>query len=191
MAASSARSMLSLKWASTCSRTRRMAAPTRSAALGRGHQRKPCIVAAGDDELRRNIRGILAPKETGVSFEYAPQADPASEPVIIEQQGGARGPACADDALVVIQGHQHPRGALFWRCHRDDPSLAEALSENRPSMARAEFAVSAPVSACARSDRSGSNAETSNTAIRLPSTPRTGAAEQLRSVCRDRKSWFQ
>ena len=58
------------------------------------------------------------------------------------------------------------------------------------STERAEFVVRAPVSACARSDRSGSIAETSNTAISLPSTPKMGAPEQLRSVCRERKCWF-
>src|SRR5271166_5048781 len=78
--------------------------PSRPTALGRGHQRRPCLVAACDDQLRRNIRGIPVAKEGGVSLEYGPQADASSQPVIIEQEGGARGPVCTDDALVAIHG---------------------------------------------------------------------------------------
>ncbi|MHC2280976.1 hypothetical protein ACVME8_007619 [Bradyrhizobium diazoefficiens] len=50
--------------------------------------------------------------------------------------------------------------------------------------------VSAPVSACARSESSGSTAETSNTAINRPSTPKIGAPEQLKLMCLDLKCWL-
>ena len=50
--------------------------------------------------------------------------------------------------------------------------------KNRSSMARADLTVRAPVSACAPSESSGSMADTSKTAISLPSAPNTGAPEQ-------------
>jgi hypothetical protein len=62
--------------------------------------------------------------------------------------------------------------------------------KNRSSMARADFVVRAPVSACARSESSGSIADTSKTALSLPSTPNTGAPEQLKFTCRDLKCWL-
>ena len=57
-------------------------------------------------------------------------------------------------------------------------------------MARAEFTVRAPVRACACSERPGSMADTSKTAIKLPSTPKIGAPEQLKFICRDLKCWL-
>ena len=48
----------------------------------------------------------------------------------------------------------------------------------------------APVSACALSERVGSIADTSSTASSLPSAPKIGAPEQLRSICRDLKCWL-
>src|ERR1700730_15104255 len=58
-------------------------------------------------------------------------------------------------------------------------------------MARAEFTVRAPVRACALSDRWGSIADTSSTASNRPSTPKIGAPEQLKFICRDRKCWLR
>src|SRR5262245_28266675 len=56
-------------------------------------------------------------------------------------------------------------------------------------MANADFFVRAPVNACARSESSGSMADTSRTAASRPSAPNTGAPEQLRFMCRDLKCW--
>ena len=62
--------------------------------------------------------------------------------------------------------------------------------KNCSSMARADFTARAPVSACAPSESSGSMADTSRTAISLPSAPNTGAPEQLKSLCLDLKCWL-
>jgi hypothetical protein len=46
--------------------------------------------------------------------------------LIVAQEGGARGPVCADDApaadpLIAVHGKQHPQAHIFKRQNRDDP----------------------------------------------------------------------
>ena len=157
-------SMLSLRCASTYSRTRRVAPggrPPRVCGAGpicrilasRSKRGRVCravlivscqapevlsggVTSAGQisslpatTSSRRDIGRVLAPKERAVLFEQAPQADTGSQPSIIEQERGACGSVCADDALVAVGGQQHAGSAIFRRGNRDDPLSAELLSE--------------------------------------------------------------
>jgi hypothetical protein len=145
--------------------------------IGWSHKRGPTVIAAGDQQSRRDIRPVLAPEEVEVSLEDRPQADTSAEPAIIEQEGRPCDPVCADDALVAVDRQQHAWSFSLRRRHRDDPLSTELLTKKRSSIERADRTVSAPVSPCARSDSLGSMAETSKTAISRPSTPNTGAPE--------------
>src|SRR5262249_1186323 len=56
-------------------------------------------------------------------------ADAGAQRTIIEHERRARGPVCADDALVTVDRQQHPDNAALGRRHRDDPVLTELLSK--------------------------------------------------------------
>src|SRR6267154_2934706 len=79
-----------------------------------------------------------------------------------------------------------PCGAATATIH----SRRNCSRKSRSSIALADLTVRAPVSACAASESSGSIADTSKTAISLPSAPNTGAPEQLKSMCRNLKCWL-
>jgi hypothetical protein len=97
--------------------------------IGWSHKRGAAVVAAGDQQSRGDIGPVLAPEEVEVSFEDRPQADTGPQPAIIEQEGRARGPVCANDALVAVNRQQHAYGAALRRRYRDDPLSTELLSK--------------------------------------------------------------
>ena len=97
--------------------------------IGWSHKRGAAVVAAGDQQSRRDIGPVLAPEEVEVSFEDRPQADTGPQPAIIEQEGRARGPVCANDALVAVNRQQHAWNAALRRRYRDDPLSTELLSK--------------------------------------------------------------
>src|SRR5258705_9295445 len=97
---------------------------------GRSHKRGAAVVAAGDQQSRVDIGPVLAPEEVEISFEDRPQADTGPQPAIIEQEGRARSPVCANDALVVVNRQQHAYSVARWRRYRDDPLSTELLSKN-------------------------------------------------------------
>src|SRR5712691_7593287 len=97
--------------------------------MGWSHKRGAAVVAAGDHQSRVDIGPVLAPEQVEVSFEDRPQADTGPQPAIIEQEGRARGPVCANDALVAVNRQQHAYSAALRRRHRDDPLSTELLSK--------------------------------------------------------------
>src|SRR5262249_29838543 len=97
--------------------------------IGWSHERGAALVAAGDQQSRVDIGPVLAPEEVEVSFEDRPQADTCPQPAIIEQEGRARGPVCANDALVAVNRQQHARNAALGRGYRDDPLSTELLAK--------------------------------------------------------------
>src|SRR5215510_9477319 len=97
--------------------------------MGWSHKRGAAVVAAGNHQARTDIAPVLAPKKVGVSFEDRPQADTGPQPAVIGQQGGARDPVCADDALVAVNRQQHARNVAIGRRYRDDPLSTELLSK--------------------------------------------------------------
>src|SRR6516162_4546341 len=107
----------------------RRALPNARSPLGGSHQRRPSLVAPGDDEQRRDIARILPPKKRAVLFKEVPQADTGAQRAIVEQERSARGSVCADNALAAIDGEQHACGALVRRRNRDDPLSTELLPE--------------------------------------------------------------
>src|SRR6267154_1989810 len=97
--------------------------------IGWGHKRRAAVMAAGDQQSRGDIGPVLAPEEVEVSFEDRPQADTGPQPAIIKQQGRARGPVSANDALVAVNRQQHAYDAALRRRYRDDPLTTELLSK--------------------------------------------------------------
>src|SRR5438270_4615145 len=102
----------------TCSRSSvqddaRRVLPSAEAPLGWRHQCRQDLIAAYDDKSCRDVARVVPPKERAVSFEEGPEAAPGSEPFIIEQERGSRGSVCAHDALVMVDGQQHSRAAMF------------------------------------------------------------------------------
>src|SRR5262249_57505061 len=97
--------------------------------MGWGHKRGAAVVAAGNQQSGADVGPVLAPKKLGVSLEDRPQADTGSQPAIIEQEGRARDPVCADDALVAVNRQQHAWYAAMGRRYRDDPLAPELLSQ--------------------------------------------------------------
>src|SRR5882724_13415592 len=97
--------------------------------IGWSHKRGVAVVAAGDQQSRVDIGPVPAPEEVEVSVEDRPQAGPCPQPAIIEQEGLARGPVCANDALVAINRQQHADNAALRRRYRDDPLSTELLSK--------------------------------------------------------------
>src|SRR6266404_2472327 len=97
--------------------------------IGRSHKRGAAVVAAGDHQSRVDIGPILAPEQVEVPFEDRPQADTSPQHVIIEHEGRARSPVCANDALVAVNRQQHAYRAALWRRYRDDPLSTELLSK--------------------------------------------------------------
>ena len=75
--------------------------------IGWSYESGPTVIAAGDQQSRRDIAPVPAPEEVDVSLENRPQADTRLEPAIIEHEGRARDPVCADDALVAGNRQQH------------------------------------------------------------------------------------
>ena len=97
--------------------------------IGRCHKRGAAVAAAGDQQSRVDIGPVLAPEEVEVSFEDRPQTDTGPQPAIIEQEGRARRPVCANDALVAVNRQQHACNAALRRRYRDDPLSAKLLSK--------------------------------------------------------------
>ena len=97
--------------------------------IGWSHKRGPTVIAAGDQQSRRDIGPVLAPEEVDVSLEDRPQADTGPQPAIIEHEGRARDPVCADDALVAVNRQQHACSASLRRRYRDDPLSTELLTK--------------------------------------------------------------
>src|SRR5258708_8848475 len=97
--------------------------------MGWSYQRRTAVVGAGKQQSGPDIGLFLAPEKIGVSFEDRPQADTGAQPAIVEQEGFAREPVCADDALVAVDGQQHARNVALGRRHRDDPLPTELLSK--------------------------------------------------------------
>src|SRR6266403_1199701 len=93
------------------------------------HKHGPTVIAAGDQQSRRDIAAVLAPEEVDVSLENRPQAGTGLEPAIIEHEGRARDPVCTDDALASGNRQQHARSASFRRRYRDDPLSTEVLAK--------------------------------------------------------------
>ena len=60
--------------------------------IGWSDKRGPTVIAAGDQQSRRDIGPVLAPEEVDVSLENRPQAGTGLEPAIIEHKGRAREP---------------------------------------------------------------------------------------------------
>src|SRR5262249_14664199 len=98
--------------------------------IRRGDERRPRLIAADNGQPSRDIAGAAAPKQRGLPFEQAPEADPRLQPSIVEQKCGARGSVCADDALVVVASQQHSGTAVVRRRGRDDPLAPEAFPES-------------------------------------------------------------
>src|SRR5437764_15440339 len=78
--------------------------PSIQSALRRGRQRRPSLVAARDYQSRRKIDRVLAPKKRWVALEQSPQAHTSSQPLILEQKRGTRGPGCPDNPLITVHG---------------------------------------------------------------------------------------
>jgi hypothetical protein len=97
--------------------------------IGWGHKRGPTVITAGDQQSRRDIGPVLTPEEVDVSLEDRPQADTRSEPAIIEHEGRARDPVCADDALVAVDRQQHACTPSLRRRYPDDPLSTELLTK--------------------------------------------------------------
>ena len=73
--------------------------------IGWSHKRGAALVAPDEQHSRKGVGLFFAPEEVDLSFEDRPQADTGPEPAIIEQEGPARNPVCADDALLgVVDG---------------------------------------------------------------------------------------
>src|SRR5580700_10219397 len=85
------------------------------------HKRGAALVATDEQNSRKDVGPFFAPKEVDVSFEDRPQADTGPEPAIIEQEGPARNPVCADDALLGVNRQQHPWNDALGRRYRNDP----------------------------------------------------------------------
>jgi hypothetical protein len=66
------------------------------------HKRGPTVIAAGDQQSRRDIRPVLAPEEVEVTLEDRPQADARGEPVIIEHEGTSPSRAHSDLAIGEV-----------------------------------------------------------------------------------------
>ena len=77
------------------------------------------------------------------------------------------------------------------RRDRNDPLATKMFPEKSLLDGTRRIDRRAPVSACACSERAGSMADTSNTAIKRPSMPKIGAPEQLKFICRERKCWLR
>jgi hypothetical protein len=97
--------------------------------IGWGHKRGPAVIAAGDQQSRRDIGPVLTPEEVDVSLEDRPQADTRLETAIIEHEGRARDPVCADNALVSVNRQQHACTSSFRRRYRNDPRSTELLTK--------------------------------------------------------------
>ena len=97
--------------------------------IGWSHKRGPTVIAAGDQQSRRDIGPVLAPEELDVTLEDRPQADARLEPAIIEQEGRACDPVCADDALAAVNRQQHAWSTSLLRRYRDDPLSTELLTK--------------------------------------------------------------
>jgi len=128
----------------------------------RGHQCRTMSRRCDDDERRRMSVASLRRKRRGL-LDMLHRPTPLRSRLSSQQEGGTRGSVGTDDALWLSTASSSP-----WRplpaARRDNPfSRKRSLRKNRSSIARADVTVRAPVSACARSDRSGSIAETSST----------------------------
>src|SRR5260221_985135 len=97
--------------------------------IGWSHKRGPTVIAASDQQSRRDIGPLLAPEELDVTLEDRPQADTRAEPAIIEQEGRACDPGCADDALLAVNRQQHAWSTSLLRRYRDDPLSTELLTK--------------------------------------------------------------
>src|SRR5438132_10174472 len=97
--------------------------------FGWSHKRGPTVIAAGDQQSRGDIAPVLAPEEVDVSLENRPQAGTRLEPAIIEHEGRARDPVCADDVLVAVNRQQHAGSASLRRRYRDDPLSTELFTK--------------------------------------------------------------
>src|SRR5580693_5523272 len=100
-----------------------------SGLIGWSHKPGAALVAPDEQHPRKDVGPFFAPKEVDASFEDRPQADTGAERAIIEQEGPARNPVCADDALVGVNRQQHTWNAAFGRRYRNDPLSAELLSK--------------------------------------------------------------
>jgi hypothetical protein len=97
--------------------------------IGWSYKRGAAVIAAGDQQSRRDIGPVLAPEELDVTLEYRPQADTRAKPAIIEQEGRACDPVCADDALIAVNRQQHACSTSLLRRYRDDPLSTELLTK--------------------------------------------------------------
>src|SRR6516164_6888867 len=97
--------------------------------IRRSNKCRTAVTSAGNQERSANICSVLVPEEIEISFEEFPQADTGLQRPIIQQEGPARGAVCADDALVAVNGQQHPYGLPLPRYHRNDPLSMELLSK--------------------------------------------------------------
>src|SRR5262249_5476215 len=97
--------------------------------LGWGHKRGPAVIAAGDQQSRRDIVPVLMPEEVDVSLKDRPQADTGPEPAIIEHEGRARDPVRAHNALVAVDRQQPACHPSLRRRYRDDPLSTELLTK--------------------------------------------------------------
>src|SRR5258707_5624559 len=97
--------------------------------IGWSYKRGPAVIAAGDQQSRRDIGPVLAPEELDITLEDRPQTDTRAEPAIIEQEGRARDPVRADDALAAVNRQQHACSTSLRRRYRDDPLSAELLAK--------------------------------------------------------------
>src|SRR5258708_13020893 len=64
--------------------------------FGWSHKRGPTVIAAGDQQPRRDIGPVLAPEEVDVSLENRPQAGTRLEPATIAHERPAPPPPCPD-----------------------------------------------------------------------------------------------
>ena len=150
--------------------------------------------ASSDDQPRRYIGRVAAPEECGVSFsKKAQRLIPDRSLENLSNFGEVRAARLAPTRCWVAIGRQQYALTIpFPAAPATDPVLAEPLRrKNRSSTARAADAVKgAGQRTCARSKRSGSAArEHPEPPSKVPSASNTGAAEQLRSMCRERKCW--
>jgi hypothetical protein len=97
--------------------------------IGWSHKRGPAVIAADDQQSRRDVGSVLTPEEVHISLEDRPQAYARPEPAVIEQQRRACDPVGADDALVAVNRQQHALSASLQRRYRNDPLLTELLTK--------------------------------------------------------------
>ncbi len=97
--------------------------------IGWGHKCGPAVIAAGDQQSRRDIGPVLTPEEVTSRSKIDHKLIPARSPRSSSMRDARGDPVCADNALVAINRQQHACTPSRRRCDCDDPLSKELLTK--------------------------------------------------------------